>query len=170
MKFFEKHITSPDTFTIAKKITVSGNIEGAVSGRIEGLIHGDINIKGKIIIAESGVVMGNIRGVEVTIFGKVRGDVIAEKSVIVSANGEVGGNIASIGINIDAEAQVGGNIRKLNEGEELGFAELSTTLVDKDGLQTTDNSKGIKVLIRDYSRKGNTSSPTTSQDRKDHWW
>lgn len=169
MKFFEKQTASPDTFSIAKKITVSGNIEGAVSGRIEGLIHGDINVKGKIIIAESGVVMGSIRGIEVTVFGKVRGDVMAEKSVIVSAHGEVGGNIASIGINIDAEAQVGGNIRKLNEGEELEFAELSTTIVDKDGLQT-DNSKGIKVLIREYSRTGNSSSQTISPDRKDHWW
>jgi hypothetical protein len=156
MKFFEKRKpTSGESFTLSSNLTVSGHLEGLVSGRIEGIVKGNVKILGKIIIAESGTVYGNVSGTDVKVFGNVEGDIVATESITIGPNGNVGGNITSVSIKIDQLAKVVGNIRKIQSNDKFENFESAPAKVTADG-------QSAIVVKTDMLKKAEKS--------KDGWW
>lgn len=61
--------------------------------RIDGDIDGNIDTPGRIIIAETARIRGNIHARSVTIGGMVQGDVVAPEGVVILSSGLVLGSI-----------------------------------------------------------------------------
>lgn len=164
MKLFEKNLYA-DSFTITKSLTINGNIEGAVSGRIEGIVRGNVIIEGRVIIADSAIIIGNLMGTEVIINGKVKGDVIAYKSIQVGSKGEVGGNISSYAIIIDPTAHVKGYIRKIKSSDKVEFQ----TDVESYNVTNVSPESATIPASKDGSVKARIIRKR-SDDSVDGWW
>jgi cytoskeletal protein CcmA (bactofilin family) len=158
MKLLDRKVFS-ESFTLTKNVTINGHIESPVSGRIEGTVTGDVKIGGKIIIAESAMVFGNISGKDVVVQGHVRGNVSASHSLTIAANAVVDGNVSSASMQIDTHAKVKGNIRKTQEDNETSIIINNTIAADSkpalsDAMVVRKEEK--VVVIR--------------KETKDSWW
>ena len=93
---------------------VVGNVITENDIRIEGVIQGDISTTKKVIIGESGQVIGDIKGEEVVILGEVVGKVVGFKTIIVGNKGLLHGSAVTDNLHVEFGADVDGSIVKLN--------------------------------------------------------
>ena len=63
--------------------------------RIDGTIEGSVESHASVVVGESGVVRGGVRGTDVVIAGTVQGDVICAGHLEILAKGKVEGDIAA---------------------------------------------------------------------------
>jgi cytoskeletal protein CcmA (bactofilin family) len=117
MDFF-KNKTPINTFHISQGISINGGLVGDISGRIEGYVKGDVIINGKVIIAETGVIDGNLKCYDLIVHGIIKGSAVCHNSVIVGVNGRIDGNVSSNSIQIDSNSKVSGTIKKINSIEK----------------------------------------------------
>lgn len=90
---------------------IEGVLKASTSTRIEGTVNGDITSDGIVVIANEGVVNGNILAADVKISGTVKGNLtISGKTELVS-NGKLVGDIKTGSLNIDETAIFQGNCR-----------------------------------------------------------
>ena len=79
--------------------------------RIEGAFEGDINLRGLLVVGESGrVTCEHLHAGVVIVAGAVRGDITAEK-VEIRASGRVWGNVVTTAFSTEEGAFLRGQIR-----------------------------------------------------------
>ncbi|MEX0681619.1 MAG: polymer-forming cytoskeletal protein [Balneolales bacterium] len=76
-------------------VVANGKISVPSHIKISGIVKMNIESEGKVVITDSGAVNGNIKGVDVQVYGKVNGDVIAAQKLMIGKTGDVKGRIAS---------------------------------------------------------------------------
>lgn len=96
---------------LGKTGVVIGNVTGSGDVEIRGRVQGSIELNGRVLVSDHGIVQGGIEAMTITVAGEVRGDLIAEDGVFVRASGQVTGNIAAPRVAIEAGARVLGNLR-----------------------------------------------------------
>ena len=94
---------------------VIGNIHGSGDLEVRGRIQGSIEITGRVLISETGLVLGSIEATHIHVSGQVRGDLAAEDGVLIAAQGRVEGNISAPRVGIEAGARVRGILRTGDE-------------------------------------------------------
>jgi cytoskeletal protein CcmA (bactofilin family) len=99
---------------IAKGTKILGDLYFAGDLQIEGEIKGNIYAESagqaRVVVAENGVVMGEIHGTQVVINGQVNGDVYSSKHLELAAKAQVTGNVYYQLIEMVKGAQVNGNL------------------------------------------------------------
>ena len=78
---------------IGQNTTVTGKICGSGNIRIDGHIDGDVSAAGDVVIGESGVVQGNVKGGSLTVVGTVTGNVDCDGNLGIHATGQLVGDI-----------------------------------------------------------------------------
>ncbi|NLY76898.1 MAG: polymer-forming cytoskeletal protein [Tissierellia bacterium] len=78
---------------IGEKLRITGKVQGEGNIRIDGEIKGDVDCKGDITISETGVVYGNLSGVNIYISGTVNGNVNAKDKLTLFPSGILKGDI-----------------------------------------------------------------------------
>jgi cytoskeletal protein CcmA (bactofilin family) len=96
---------------------IVGNVDGTGDFEVRGRVQGTIHVKGRVLVSETGVVLGGIEATTITVLGKIQGDLIAEDSLLVGALGRVEGNLSGPRIGIEAGARVRGVLRAGDEDE-----------------------------------------------------
>ena len=97
---------------------VEGVLKASASTRIDGTVNGDITSEGVVVIANEGVVNGNITAVDVKISGTVKGNLtISGKTELVST-GKLIGDIKTGSLSIDETAIFQGNCKMNSVTEE----------------------------------------------------
>ena len=119
---------------------VIGNVDGNGDLEIRGRVQGSITLSGRVFVAESGVVLGNVEATNITVAGEVRGDLAASDGVEVHALGRVEGSIEAPRVGIEAGARVldvgcgagalGAALRRERDIEVVGI-ELAPTAVER---------------------------------------
>lgn len=100
-------------------IAWKGNLGGSGGLRIEGSFEGNINVRGLVVVAESGrVTCDHLRANSVVVAGAVKGDITAEK-VEVRSSGRVWGDVVTAAFATEEGAYLRGQIR-MEERVELG--------------------------------------------------
>lgn len=108
---------------------VEGVLKASASTRIDGTVNGDITSEGVVVIANEGVVNGNITAVDVKISGTVKGNLtISGKTELVS-NGKLIGDIKTGSLSIDETAIFQGNC-KMNSVTEAEVNAASSAAVE----------------------------------------
>lgn len=109
-------------------LTVFGNaarLEGKFtigdSIQIECEIAGEINVEGKLVIGEKGIVRANVNTVDAIIRGQYQGDMVATGDVEITDTGRVSGNIETDSLVISKGGFFNGNVSKM--GQSAGKAE-----------------------------------------------
>ncbi len=105
---------------------VEGVLKASASTRIDGTVNGDITSEGVVVIANEGVVNGNITAVDVKISGTVKGNLtISGKTELVSS-GKLIGDIKTGSLSIDETAVFQGNCKMNSVTEEAAPAVVAS--------------------------------------------
>jgi len=137
---------NPEKFTISASDHVSffshgfrviGNISTENDIRVEGVIQGDLKTTKKVIIGETGQVIGNVAGVQVVILGEVVGKVVASDTIIIGNKGLFHGTAITNNIQVESGAEMEANIKKYNNSSELvNFGQESNSLLNNDRVKS----------------------------------
>jgi cytoskeletal protein CcmA (bactofilin family) len=99
------------TSVLGPGINWQGNLRGSGGVRIEGTFEGEIQIRGLVVVGETGrVTCENLQANTVIIAGAVRGNITAEKLEIRST-GRVWGDVTVVAFATDEGAFLRGSVR-----------------------------------------------------------
>ena len=112
---FKKKIKTMHVDTLVGKHTkVVGDILYTGGVHIEGEIEGNLMAeeadKGFVVVSESGLVKGEIRGPTVIVYGTVNGDVYATGTIELAAGAKINGSVYYNLLEMATGAEVNGNL------------------------------------------------------------
>jgi len=110
-------IESPILTVMGKDAKLEGKIETEGSIQIECEVSGEMKVRRKLVIAQSGSVRADVQTADVTIHGEYEGNLVATGSVEITPTGRVDGNIETNSIIISKGGMFNGNVAKLKESE-----------------------------------------------------
>ena len=102
---------------IGPNTNLTGNIEAGGFTRIDGSIHGDVRVKGKVVIGERARIRGNVTGTNITIGGVVYGNIIADGHLIILSTAIVIGDVIVRRIQADDGCFINGRVAVCNNDE-----------------------------------------------------
>ncbi|HKJ45450.1 MAG TPA: polymer-forming cytoskeletal protein [Balneolales bacterium] len=106
-------------FTVFSEGTeISGDIITEDNLRIGGYIKGNCVSSGKLIVSENAVIVGNITGVTVDVYGKVQGNVASGSGLYLSSEASLEGDCLCKTIRIDEGAFLEGNVNKAQKVDQ----------------------------------------------------
>ncbi|MCH8555079.1 MAG: polymer-forming cytoskeletal protein [Schleiferiaceae bacterium] len=100
---------------------IKGDIESNGDFRIDGRVEGKINISGKLVVGEKGVVVGEISCENASISGKVKGKIQAREQLSLLASANVEGEIMMSKLMVESGAEfigsssMGARVRDLKD-------------------------------------------------------
>lgn len=111
--------------------TVEGIVKASGSTRIDGTVNGDITSEGVVVVADGGVVNGNISAADVKISGEVKGNLSVSGKTELVSNGKLIGDVKTGSLSIDETAIFHGNCKMNSVAEEEEKTESETATEDK---------------------------------------
>ena len=111
------NFVSGESTVIGAGTVLEGTLKAGMSARIDGTINGDVTSSGTIVVANEGVVNGNISAADVKISGTVKGNVTATGKIELVADGKLIGDIKAGSLSIAETAIFEGNCKMQYEAE-----------------------------------------------------
>jgi cytoskeletal protein CcmA (bactofilin family) len=114
---------------IAQGTCLKGDIESEGSFRVEGVLQGNLNLKGKVVIGETGIINGEVNcenaDIEGTFDGKLKVNSCLNLKTTAKISGEVITDqlVVEAGATFNATCQMSGAVKTLEDGratEEKG--------------------------------------------------
>lgn len=119
---------------------ITGTVISDCDMRVEGSVKGSLEVKGRLIVGESGLIEAEIvRGNKVIVMGTVKGSIIANEILHIYSKGEVLGDIIVSELIIEQGACFNGACHKINPGELLEM----TSKIKDDFLPIGRNGEDI---------------------------
>lgn len=103
--------TTPSLNMISEGTQIKGNMTSDSDIRIAGRLKGDVTTKGKLILAPSGTVEGNIHATEADLSGSFKGELKASSRLILRNSARVDGNVQSKAVIMEEGAQLNGTLK-----------------------------------------------------------
>lgn len=98
---------------------LDGKLNIGESIQIECEVAGEINVEGKLVIGEKGVVRADVHTMDALIRGRYEGNMVATGNVEIASTGHVSGNIQTDSLVIAKGGFFDGNVTKIQRGPEL---------------------------------------------------
>jgi cytoskeletal protein CcmA (bactofilin family) len=109
----------PASMTLLTVVGEHARFEGKFditdSIQVECEIAGEMNVGGKLVIGEKGIVNANVQTVDAIIMGQYEGNMVATGNVEIAETGRVTGNITTDSLVISKGGFFNGNITKMND-------------------------------------------------------
>ncbi len=96
---------------VGEGMRITGELEADGIVRIEGKVEGSVRSVGQVLIAESGVVNGDVHTRQAVVGGKVHGGIYAQERVEVQTDSLIDGDIVTPQIVVQEGGKVNGHIR-----------------------------------------------------------
>lgn len=109
---------------------LEGKFNIAESIQIECEIAGEINVDGKLVIGEKGVVRADVHTTDALIMGRYEGNMVATGNVEITATGRVSGNIETDSLMISKGGFFNGNVLKMQRAEVAPERRSGPSLLD----------------------------------------
>jgi cytoskeletal protein CcmA (bactofilin family) len=100
---------------VGEHARMEGKFDITDSIQVECEVAGEMNVGGKLVIGEKGVVSANVQTVDAIIMGHYEGNMVATGNVEIAETGRVTGNITTDSLVISKGGFFNGNITKMNE-------------------------------------------------------
>jgi cytoskeletal protein CcmA (bactofilin family) len=86
---------------VGRSCTIRGDLAAEGAFRIDGSIEGSVESQASVVVGESGIIRGGVRGTDVVIAGTVQGDVVCDGHLEILAKGTVEGDIQAKSVRIE---------------------------------------------------------------------
>lgn len=106
---------------------IKGDVSVVTSIRIDGQIEGNVNCAAKLVLGESGKIVGNIVSQQAEIEGHVEGELHVQERLVLKNTARIHGNISTLSIIIE-EGAVFDGVCKMNNSSSKSSAQASTTV------------------------------------------
>ncbi len=108
----------PPLTVIGESARLEGKFNIAESIQIKGKVTGEINVGGRFVIGEKGIVRADVRTTDALIMGQYEGNMVATGTVEITATGRVSGNVETDSLVISKGGFFNGNVVKVQRGSE----------------------------------------------------
>lgn len=110
-------IVETEITLIAENSRIEGRVVVERAARIHGTLVGELDAAAgsQVVLAETGVIEGNVRGDQLWIDGFVRGDIAATTRVVISSTGRLIGNVVTPSLQMDFGAYFEGQCKAVKE-------------------------------------------------------
>ncbi len=95
------------------KFTIQESIQ------IECEVAGEINVEGRLVIGDKGIVRADVNTVDALIQGRYEGKMVATGNIEITSTGRVSGNIETKSLMISKGGIFNGNVSKLRQASEI---------------------------------------------------
>lgn len=106
--------TSPINI-ITDSTLIKGDITSSGDFRLDGTLQGNIQLNGKLVVGDSGVVNGNVMCQNANIIGTVNGNISVKELLSLHSTARVRGDILTNNLSIEPGAIFSGKCRMLDE-------------------------------------------------------
>jgi cytoskeletal protein CcmA (bactofilin family) len=114
-----------ETARLEGKFTIADSIQ------IECEVAGEINVEGKLVIGEKGVVRADVHTADALIMGRYEGNMVATGNVEITSTGRVAGNIETDSMVISKGGFFNGNVIKIQRAEISPERRSGPSLLDQ---------------------------------------
>lgn len=106
-------IISPATLrsSLGADTSVSGRLSFTAPTRLDGRLRGEVHASDLLVIGETGIVDGTVRGCSVVVLGSVDGDVFATERLEIGASGRLKGSIETRELVVQEGGKLDGSCR-----------------------------------------------------------
>jgi cytoskeletal protein CcmA (bactofilin family) len=108
---------------LGQSLTVRGDLTADGGFRIDGTVEGNVESKAAIVVGESGVVRGDLRGTDIVVAGQILGNVTCEGHLEILSKGRIEGDIDAKSVRIETGGVFRGTSRM---GDQSGRAVVAT--------------------------------------------
>lgn len=136
-----------------------GTLRAESDVRASGKIVGKLDVDGKAIVAESGVVDGEIVATNADVAGRVEGEIHVSERLVLKSTARVDGNIETDRLVVEEGAVFTGECRM---GEAVSAEKSGTSAKDTSSQSKGSASKGSTSRSGSGSGSGSDSSETAS--------
>lgn len=135
------------TSVLGTGVIWKGDLSGSGGVRIEGAFEGDINLRGMLVVGETGrVTCESLRANIVIVAGAVRGDITCEKLEI-RATGRVWGNVVTAAFATEEGAFLRGQIRMEEQVDLSATAALPAESESAEAADALDEGASAPALL-----------------------
>lgn len=132
----------PSVNMISEGTTLEGSITTKSDVRVAGVIDGEANAKGKVIVASTGEVKGNIEATDADIAGKVNGEIKVSNKLVLRKSALVEGDIYTKTLLVEEGAQINGEFHMTESKSSAGNSKAKTNgFSGKLGAKKKEQSK-----------------------------
>lgn len=96
---------------LAPGFRVIGTVECDGTVKIEGHLDGDIHVGQQLLVASSGVIVGNVHADEVIVAGRVEGDIVASARIVLQPGSDVRGDLTAPVVAVEEGGRLNGRLR-----------------------------------------------------------
>jgi cytoskeletal protein CcmA (bactofilin family) len=86
---------------LGRSCTIRGDLSADGAFRIDGTVEGAVESRAAVVVGESGVVRGGVRGTDIVVAGQILGDVVCSGHLEILAKGKVEGDIDAQSMRIE---------------------------------------------------------------------
>ena len=104
---------------LGPSLVIRGDLTASGGFRIDGTVEGNVESKAAIVVGESGVVRGDLRGTDVVVAGQIVGNVTCSGHLEILAKGRIEGDIDAKSVRVETGGVFRGTSRM---GDESGRA------------------------------------------------
>jgi len=109
---------------VGEQARFEGKFDITDSIQIECEVAGEMNVGGKLVVGEKGVVNANVHTVDAFIMGVYEGNMVATGNVEIAETGRVSGNITTDSLVIAKGGFFNGNITKMDTANARGVVAI----------------------------------------------
>lgn len=105
--------------TIQNGTILEGKVESEGNIRIDGKLEGLLTTNGKLVVGETGVIIGNVRCENANIEGRVEGELVVNGLLVLKQKAIINGDISTKKIVVEEGAIFNGTIKTGEEKSQL---------------------------------------------------
>ena len=110
---------------LGRSCVIRGDLSAEGAFRIDGTVEGSVESRAAVVVGDSGVVRGDVRGTDVVVAGTIIGNVVCSGHLEILAKGKVEGDIDSKSMRIETGGVFRGTSRMGDEARNRADDESS---------------------------------------------
>ena len=111
---------------------IKGDITASGDFRLDGTLEGNIQLNGKLVVGDSGIVNGNVLCVNANVIGTVNGNLSVKELLSLNATARVKGDILINKLSIEPGAVFTGRCRMLDEVRQQQEQEAAAATAEEE--------------------------------------
>ena len=105
---------------LGQSLVVRGDLTADGGFRIDGTVEGNVEARAAIVVGESGLVRGDLRGTDIVVAGRVLGNVVCTGHLEILAKGRIEGDIDAKSVRIETGGVFRGTSHMGDESARVG--------------------------------------------------